>query len=56
MSTTLAEGSITGLLGRDGAAKTTLLQLPAGHRWPTAGRVEVFGRPPAEDDGVLAGI
>lgn len=56
VSTSIAAGTITGLLGRNGAGKTTLMQLLTGHRVPTSGRVEVFGRPPYEDDGVLRRI
>ena len=56
VSTTIQRDAITGLLGRNGAGKTTLLQLLSGHRVPTAGRVEVFGRSPYEDDAVLSRI
>ncbi len=56
VSTTIEQDTITGLLGRNGAGKTTLLQLLTGHRVPTSGRVEVFGRPPFEDDDVLSQI
>ncbi|SEP30028.1 ABC transporter ATP-binding protein [Trujillonella endophytica] len=56
VSTVLEQDTITGLLGRNGAGKTTLLQLLTGHRVPTSGRVEVFGRSPFEDDGVLSRI
>lgn len=43
------EGSISGLLGRNGAGKTTALQLISGQTLPSAGSVEVFGRQPFED-------
>ncbi|SDF68841.1 ABC-2 type transport system ATP-binding protein [Blastococcus aurantiacus] len=56
VSTVVAQDAITGLLGRNGAGKTTLMQLLTGHRVPTSGRVEVFGRPPYEDDDVLRDI
>ena len=41
VSTVIERDSITGLLGRHGAGKTTLMQLLTGHRVPTSGRVEV---------------
>ena len=37
-------GGITGLLGRNGAGKTTALNLMCGYFPPTAGRVLVGGR------------
>jgi ABC-2 type transport system ATP-binding protein len=54
VTTAIEADTITGLLGRNGAGKTTLMQLLTGHRVPTAGRVEVFGRSPYEDDDVLS--
>ncbi|MGY1815088.1 ABC transporter ATP-binding protein [Blastococcus sp. SYSU D00820] len=56
VSTSIEEGAITGLLGRNGAGKTTLMQLLTGHRVPTAGRVDVFGARPYENDDVLRRI
>jgi ABC-2 type transport system ATP-binding protein len=56
VGTVVEPDTITGLLGRNGAGKTTLLQLLAGHRLPTTGAVEVFGRSPFEDDGVLSQV
>jgi ABC-2 type transport system ATP-binding protein len=56
ISTTIERDSITGLLGRNGAGKTTMLQLLTGHRIPTRGRVEVFGATPYENDAVLRQI
>ncbi len=41
-------GSV-GLVGANGAGKTTLFRLMLGQVHPTAGRVEVVGRPVAED-------
>jgi drug efflux transport system ATP-binding protein len=39
------EGEIFGLIGPDGAGKTTTFQILAGVMEPTSGRAEVFGRP-----------
>jgi ABC-2 type transport system ATP-binding protein len=41
-------GRITGLVGPDGAGKTTLIRLLAGLMAPDAGRVEVLGRSPGD--------
>ena len=40
----VADGRITGLLGPDGAGKTTLMRLAAGLLLPDAGTVRVLGR------------
>ncbi len=49
-------GSV-GLVGANGAGKTTLLRLALGQLLPTAGTIEVVGRPVAEDPiGVRAHI
>ncbi|MBW4033163.1 MAG: ABC transporter ATP-binding protein [Acidobacteria bacterium] len=52
----VAEHSICGLLGRNGAGKTTIMSILAGQDRPTSGRVEVFGRRPFENDAVLAKV
>ncbi|MBT8225404.1 MAG: ABC transporter ATP-binding protein [Dactylosporangium sp.] len=44
---TVARGEIYGFLGRNGAGKTTLIRLLLGLIRPTAGTVEVLGRPVA---------
>jgi ABC-2 type transport system ATP-binding protein len=54
VSATIQADTITGLLGRNGAGKTTMLQLLAGHRVPTAGQVRVLGAAPYENDAVLS--
>lgn len=42
------ERSITGLLGRNGAGKTTIMSMIAGQDRPTSGHVEVLGHAPFE--------
>jgi len=41
----VGRGEMVGLLGANGSGKTTLLGVMAGTIRPTAGRVELFGRP-----------
>ncbi|MDQ0576946.1 ABC transporter ATP-binding protein [Agromyces albus] len=50
---TLEEHRIYGLLGRNGAGKTTIMQMLTGQLFPNAGELEVFGRTPAEHADVL---
>lgn len=50
---TLEENRIYGLLGRNGAGKTTIMQLLTGQLFPDAGSLAVFGREPAEHADVL---
>ncbi len=49
----LEPGSITGLLGRNGAGKTTFLRIVAGHEFASAGTVAVLGACPVENETVL---
>ena len=53
VTTSFATDTITGLLGRNGAGKTTVMQLLTGHRVPTSGRVQVLGADPYENEAVL---
>src|SRR3954447_11059566 len=54
VSATIQADTITGLLGRNGAGKTTMMQLLTGHRLPTSGQVRVLGQAPYENDAVLS--
>jgi len=51
ITATLPEGQILGLVGPDGAGKTTLIRLFAGLMSPTSGTVEVLGRTPQAEGG-----
>lgn len=56
VTTTIAAGTITGLLGRNGSGKSSLLATIAAFRKPSAGRVLVDGVDPYENPDVTAGI
>jgi ABC-2 type transport system ATP-binding protein len=51
ISAELPPHQILGLVGPDGAGKTTLIRLLAGLMEPTAGTVEVLGRTPSAEGG-----
>lgn len=53
ISTTLSQGVITGLVGPDGAGKTTLMRLMAGLLVPTSGTIRVNGLDPATHSAQL---
>ena len=53
VSVDIEGGAITGLLGRNGAGKTTLMRIIAGQEFPSAGRVQVLGAKPIENDAIL---
>ncbi|HEY5881673.1 MAG TPA: ABC transporter ATP-binding protein [Nakamurella sp.] len=53
VSVSVAEGSITGLLGRNGAGKSTLMRIVTGQEFTSTGTVRVHGRNPVEHDDVL---
>ena len=51
----VAPGQMTGLVGPDGAGKTTLIRMLAGLVEPDAGTIEVFGAPAAAADRAQIG-
>ena len=56
VSFTVAANKIYGLLGRNGAGKTTIMQLLTGQQFATSGTVQVFGESPVENARVLQQI
>jgi ABC-2 type transport system ATP-binding protein len=56
VSLSLAEGSITGLVGPNGAGKTTAIKVVLGLLLPDAGRVEVFGQNPWDNEKIRGRI
>ncbi|MDN4479838.1 ABC transporter ATP-binding protein [Demequina muriae] len=49
----LDEGGIHGLLGRNGAGKTTMMQLLTGQEFATEGEARIFGESPVENAHAL---
>lgn len=56
VSFTLKEPKIYGLLGRNGAGKTTFMEILAGHQLPTKGTIRIDGEPSFDNDAVLEQI
>ncbi|WP_378147587.1 ABC transporter ATP-binding protein [Cnuibacter sp. UC19_7] len=52
----IQENTITGLLGRNGAGKTTVMNLLTGQDFATRGDIRVFGASPVENSQVLQNI
>ena len=52
----IEEDSIVGLLGRNGAGKTTVLRLLTGQEFESSGSIEVFGEHPLENEAVLSRV
>ncbi|MBK0417539.1 ABC transporter ATP-binding protein [Leucobacter sp. CSA1] len=53
VSVRIRENTITGLLGRNGAGKTTFMSLVTAQDAPTSGEIEVFGERPFENARAL---
>ncbi|EHQ89578.1 ATP-binding cassette domain-containing protein [Desulfosporosinus youngiae] len=49
LSFMIPENTITGLIGRNGVGKTTLLKMIAGYLWPTQGELKVFSQNPFDN-------
>src|ERR1700677_1276660 len=49
----IVPNAITGLLGRNGAGKSTFMRIVAAQEFASSGRVLVFGEDPVENDAVL---
>lgn len=56
VSAVIRTGRITGLVGPDGAGKTTLMRLIAGLLLPASGSIEVFGLDTCNHDDKLSGL
>jgi ABC-2 type transport system ATP-binding protein len=52
----LEQGKIYGLLGRNGAGKTSLLSLLAAFREPTDGAINIFGKPHFENAEIMQDV
>jgi len=50
------ENAINGLLGRNGAGKTTIMQMLTGQDFATSGDIRVFGQSPVENAAVLQNL
>ncbi|WET77878.1 ABC transporter ATP-binding protein [Amycolatopsis sp. QT-25] len=53
VSVDIREGKITGLLGRNGAGKSTFLRIVTAQEFASTGSVRVFGENPVENERVL---
>jgi len=56
VSFTIEQNRIYGLLGRNGAGKTTIMQLLTGQDFASSGDIAVFGQSPVENANVLANV
>ena len=56
VSFSLEANKIYGLLGRNGAGKTTIMQMLTAQLFPTSGSVKVFGETPYENSRVLSQV
>ena len=53
---TVQTGYVTGLVGPDGAGKTTLMRMLAGLLKPDEGKVSVIGYDPIDDNSALHAV
>lgn len=56
VSFVLDEPKIYGLLGRNGAGKTTFMEILSGHKLPTEGTIRVNGEPSFDNQSILQQI
>ncbi|MGV8884160.1 MAG: ABC transporter ATP-binding protein [Microbacteriaceae bacterium] len=56
VSFSIEENKIYGLLGRNGAGKTTIMQLLTGQDFASSGTISVYGQSPVENAKVLANV
>ncbi|WP_028544360.1 ABC transporter ATP-binding protein [Paenibacillus taiwanensis] len=56
VSFTIEEDKIYGLLGRNGAGKTTIMHMLTAQLFPTSGELNVFGGNPYENESILRQI
>lgn len=56
VSFTIEEDKIYGLLGRNGAGKTTIMHMITAQLFPTSGELKVFGGNPYENESILRQI
>lgn len=56
VSFTLEEGKIYGLLGRNGAGKTTIMHMLTAQLFATSGDIRIFGEEPYENHQVLSRV
>ncbi len=54
ISFSILPNKIYGLLGRNGAGKTTVMHMITAQIFPTSGEIEVFGEKPYENNSVLS--
>jgi len=56
LDSVIQAGGVTGLVGPDGAGKTTLMRMLAGLMAPSSGELSVAGFDPIKDDRALHAI
>jgi ABC-2 type transport system ATP-binding protein len=56
VSFSIEAGKIYGLLGRNGAGKTTIMHIITAQLFASSGELRVFGEPPYENDRILSQI